>query len=148
MDAEITMSLLSTRLDATATKKSTNLNLNEHKIQTSPVNPQQGELEQRKRFAEVVRDLRAGRKYRAFAKLVGVSHSTIVDWENCNVSVSDANLEKIAFLRGQTLQELKDYVDGKNPISHIDRLLLMVNGASKEQLAVVMRAIAARLESI
>jgi DNA-binding transcriptional regulator YiaG len=40
------------------------------------------EVQAREKFAEAIRSMRAGRSYRAFAKLLGVSHPTIEAWEN------------------------------------------------------------------
>ena len=36
-------------------------------------------IEEKERFAEVVKNLRSGRNIRSFAKIVGVSHPTILE---------------------------------------------------------------------
>jgi DNA-binding XRE family transcriptional regulator len=102
----------------------------------------------RQKFAQAVFDLRAGRDLRTFGKLVGVRHTTIIDWENCTVVPKMASIEKIAELRGETLQQFMDYLEGRQTLSLMDRAMSLVNGASKEQLAELLRAIAERLESI
>ena len=41
-----------------------------------------------------------------------------------------------------------DYLEGKQTLSHYDRLSAMISGASKEQLVSLLRQIATRLENI
>lgn len=58
-------------------------------------------LEEKERFAEVVKNLRSGRNIRSFAKIVGVSHPTILEWEKGGSPPRRENLERIAELRGK-----------------------------------------------
>ncbi|MBO1051570.1 MAG: hypothetical protein HCA25_19555 [Dolichospermum sp. DET50] len=106
------------------------------------------DLEAKKRFAEIIVNLRAGRDLRSFARELGVQHSTIIDWESCNTIPKRPNLEKIAKLRGETVNELMDYLEGRQTLSHYERLSAMISGASKEQLVSLLRQIATRLENI
>ena len=76
------------------------------------------DLEAKKRFAEIIVNLRAGRDLRSFARELGVQHSTIIDWESCNTIPKRPNLEKIARLRGETVNELMDYLEGRQALSH------------------------------
>lgn len=101
---------------------------------------------QRQRFAEVVRNLRSGRPIREFAKVVGVSHPSVLDWENGIGIPRRENLEKIAELRGESLDELLAYLSGKEAKDSMDRVLSAIKGASKEQLAEILIAIAHRMK--
>ncbi|MBD2499839.1 helix-turn-helix transcriptional regulator [Anabaena azotica FACHB-119] len=104
--------------------------------------------ESRQRFAEIVKNLRGERDLRQFARTLGVSHPTVIAWENCQSEPKRQNLERIAELRGESLEVLLEYIDGKQQVSGQDRLLSAIRGASKEQLAVLVRAIADRLEAL
>ena len=106
------------------------------------------EQEARQRFADLVRNLRSNRKLRSFAQLVGVSHPTVIAWEKCEVEPRRENLERIAELRGESLDQLLSYLEGIEEISPETRLLTVIHGASKEQLLVFLRAITDRLETI
>jgi transcriptional regulator with XRE-family HTH domain len=106
------------------------------------------EMEARQRFANLVKNLRSSRNIRGFAHLVGVSHPTVLAWEKCEVAPKRENLERVAELRGESLDQLLSYLEGSDEISPETRLLTVINGASKEQLVFFLRAIAERLESI
>ena len=104
------------------------------------------ELHARQKFAKTVEELRAGRSYRSFAKLLGVSHPTIKAWENLEGIPDIGNLERIAILRGESLTEFREFLDGTRELTPLQNLIQQIRTVSDEQLAVVLRAIADRLE--
>lgn len=104
-------------------------------------------LEEKERFAEVVKNLRSGRNIRSFAKIVGVSHPTILEWEKGGSPPRRENLERIAELRGESLDNLLAYLSGKQPNPQ-ERILSAIQGASKEQLAGFLEAISNRIRNL
>jgi Helix-turn-helix. len=104
------------------------------------------DIEERERFAEVVRNLRSDRNIRDFAKIVGVSHPTILLWEKGNGKPRRENLERIAELRGESLENLLAFLSNKSIPQ--DRLDSIIQGASKEQLAYFLEAISHRLKNM
>ncbi len=105
------------------------------------------DIEEKKRFAEVVKNLRSGRNIRAFAKIVGVSHPTILMWEKGEGEPRREKLERIAELRGESLDNLLDFLSGKQS-SPQERVIAAIQGASKEQLAGFLEAIGKRLKNL
>lgn len=106
------------------------------------------EIETRYRFAQIITNLRSNRDLRTFARLLGVSHPTVIAWERCESIPKRENLERVAALRGETLEQLLSYLEGVDETSPEDRLLTVIHGASKEQLVIFLRAITDRLETI
>lgn len=104
------------------------------------------ELKAREKFAKTIEDLRAGRSYRSFAKLLGVSHPTIKAWENLEGIPDVENLERVASIRGESLNEFREFLDGTREPSSFQNLILQMHTVTDEQLAVVLRVIATRLE--
>jgi len=102
----------------------------------------------KERFAQAVFELRDGREYRVFGRLVGVEHTTVADWEACRVVPRTKSLEKIAKMRGESLGEFMDYLEGKQDVSRYDRLVSLVEGCSRGQLVQLLKVIANRLENI
>ncbi|VXD17179.1 helix-turn-helix domain-containing protein [Planktothrix paucivesiculata] len=103
--------------------------------------------EEKARFAEIVISLRSGRNVRSFAKIVGVSHPTILKWERGEGEPRRENLERIAELRGETLDTLLAFLSGQQS-SPQERVFLAIQGASKEQLAGFLEAIGHRLKNL
>lgn len=106
------------------------------------------EIEARSRFAQIITNLRSGRDLRSFARLLGVSHPTVLAWERCESIPKRENLQRVAAMRGESLDELLTYLKASEEISPEDRLLTVIHGASKEQLIALLRAITDRLERI
>ncbi|MEG5043447.1 helix-turn-helix transcriptional regulator [Microcoleus sp. B13-B4] len=103
----------------------------------------------RKRFAEIIQQMRADRSYRAFARLLKVTHPTIKAWENLEGIPDVENLERIAQFRGETLEEFKQVLAGQRTAtaSLLQELVKQVRTISKEELAVVLQVIAERIAS-
>jgi len=59
-----------------------------------------------RRYADIVKELRGELSQKEFAKLLGVSQSTIHNWENAKNAPDLDGIEKIARIRGQLPQEL------------------------------------------
>ncbi|MEG4607621.1 helix-turn-helix transcriptional regulator [Microcoleus sp. F6_B6] len=105
------------------------------------------DVQAREKFAEVICEMRAGRSYRAFARLLGVSHPTIKAWENLEGIPDRENLERVASLRGETLEEFKEFLGGSRTPSRLQNLLQQVRTIPDDELAVVLRVIADRIEN-
>jgi DNA polymerase V len=70
--------------------------------------------EARKRFADLVLELRGDQSRNAFAKKVGVAGVTIKDWENCKVNVSYDNRKQIAQMAGyHSMDEFDAFLNGE-----------------------------------
>lgn len=102
----------------------------------------------RRRFAQIVSRLRAGRTIREFAKVIGVSHPTISDWEDENSSsVPHAEgINKVAQLCGMRVPDFLAHLEDEGEFNPIESAIAQINGASPQQLAQVLRAIANRIE--
>ncbi|HEY9866082.1 MAG TPA: helix-turn-helix transcriptional regulator [Candidatus Obscuribacterales bacterium] len=105
------------------------------------------DIEEKARFAEVVKSLRSDRNLRSFAKIVGVSHPTILLWEKGEGEPRRENLERIAELRGESLDNLLDFLSGKQSNPQ-ERVISAIQGASKEQIASFLEAIANRIKNM
>ncbi|MEG4248703.1 helix-turn-helix transcriptional regulator [Microcoleus sp. Pol10D4] len=101
----------------------------------------------RKKFAELIYEMRAQRPYRAFGRLIGVTHPTIKAWENLEGVPDLENLKRVAKFRGETLEEFKLVLAGKQKPSQLEELVQQVRTISKEELAVVLQVIAERVAS-
>ncbi|MEG4350246.1 helix-turn-helix transcriptional regulator [Microcoleus sp. LAD1_D3] len=125
-----------------------------HNDSTNPENDSQREPQRyvmddrtRAKFAEVIYEMRANRPYRAFGRLLGVTHPTIKAWENLEGVPDLENLERVAKFRGETLEEFKLVLAGKRKPSRLEELVQQVRTISKEELAVVLQVIAERIAS-
>jgi len=103
------------------------------------------DTEAKERFAETVRTLRGNRNHEQFARVIGVSRPTIIGWEKCRVVPKRESLEAIAELRGETLDEFLSYLNGAKKKDPLDKLLMQITGLTHPQLAIVLQAIAKRL---
>src|SRR6476469_1875034 len=101
----------------------------------------------RKKFAELIYEMRANRPYRAFGRLLGVTHPTLISWEKLEGVPDLENLERVAKFRGETLEELKLLLAGKRKPTPLQELVQQVRTISKEELAVVLQVIAERIAS-
>lgn len=101
----------------------------------------------RKNFAEVIKEMRGVRSYRAFAKLLGVSHPTIKAWENLEGTPDQESLERVAALRGESLLDFKEFLGGFKKPTSFQKLVQQVRSIPDDELAVLLRAIADRIEN-
>jgi|GEM_PF-1022068 len=101
----------------------------------------------REKFAEIISEMRANRSYRAFARLLGVTHPTIKAWENLEGIPDQENLERIASFRGETLEEFKQILGGVRQPSRLQKLVQEVRVISHEELSVILHVIAERMSS-
>lgn len=99
----------------------------------------------REKFAEVIFEMRANRSYRAFSRLLGVTHPTIKAWENLEGIPDLENLERVAKFRGETLEEFKQILAGARKPSRLQQLVQQVRTISEEELAVILHVIAERI---
>ncbi len=67
----------------------------------------------RERLANLLKELRGERSQRSFAKLFGVSNQTVQNWEKQRAWPDDENLERLAKLKGWTLEQLKTHLNGE-----------------------------------
>ncbi len=100
----------------------------------------------KRRFANCVKSLRGDRNYEEFAKILGVSRPTIIGWEGHKVVPKRESLERVAELRGESLDEFLSYLEGARRRDPLDRLIQQIAGLSNEQIGVVLRAIGDRLD--
>lgn len=105
------------------------------------------ESQVRKNFAEVIKEMRGVRSYRAFAKVLGVSHPTIKAWENLEGVPDQENLERVATIRGESLSDFKEFLGGFKKPTSFQKLVQQVRSIPDEELAVLLRAIADRIEN-
>lgn len=101
----------------------------------------------RKNFAEVIKEMRGARSYRAFAKLLGVSHPTIKAWENFEGTPDQESLERVAALRGESLSDFKEFLGGLKEPTSFQKLVQQVRSIPDDELAALLRAIADRIEN-
>lgn len=100
------------------------------------------EQEALERFAEVVKETRGERSQREFGDLLGISQSTVFNWENAKNSPDIDGLEKIARIRGQLPEELLAAIyDRTTEASLQDR----IDSMSQQEIAWLMMLIAKKL---
>ncbi|MEG4907097.1 helix-turn-helix transcriptional regulator [Microcoleus sp. F8-C4] len=104
-------------------------------------------VEAREKFAEIISQMRGERSYRSFAKFLGVSHPTIKAWENLEGIPDKESLERVASLRGESLEEFQKFLEGSRQPSKLQNLVQQVRTIPDDQLAIVLRAIADRIEN-
>lgn len=94
-------------------------------------------------YAEVVKAVRGKRSQREFAELLGVSQSTIHNWENAKNSPDLDGLERIARIRGQLPEELLTELYKRPSEVGLEK---RIEAMSIRELAWVMMRIAQKLE--
>jgi len=67
----------------------------------------------KERFAKLIKEARGLRTKVEFARLVGVSHTTIGSWEACERLPDRDNLVMLAPVLGYSLEELQGMITGK-----------------------------------
>ncbi|PSB29960.1 hypothetical protein C7B82_10255 [Stenomitos frigidus ULC18] len=92
------------------------------------------------RLATAVYAARGGRSQRVFAKVVGVSQSTVQAWENGKNIPNLENLEKLAEIRGELPEEFVAYLYGR--VLTESPLEQRVKGMARREIARLTRAIA------
>ncbi len=65
---------------------------------------------QAQRLSALVKELRGTNSQGQFAKKLGIGRSTISFWESCLSYPEADNLQKLAHLKGWTLEELQTYL--------------------------------------
>lgn len=95
-----------------------------------------------KRYAVVVKEARGKRSQREFAELLGVSQSTIHNWEKAKNAPDLDGLEKIAKIRGQLPEELLMELYARKAVMSIEE---RIEAMSNQDLAWLMMLIARKL---
>lgn len=67
----------------------------------------------REKLANLLKELRGERSQRSFAKLLGVSNQAVQNWEKQRAWPDDENLQRLAELKGWTLEQLKTHLNGE-----------------------------------
>lgn len=94
------------------------------------------------RFAEVVKEARGERSQREFAEMLGISQSTVFNWENAKNSPDIDGIEKIARIRGQLPEELLAAIYDRTTQASLQE---RINSMSNQELAWLMMLIAQRM---
>jgi transcriptional regulator with XRE-family HTH domain len=108
------------------------------------------DLEARKKLADVIKTARGdSMSQRAFAKLLGVSYTTVQLWEKGESIPDIANLANIADRAGYTIEELLNYIGVKPQpnASDVNQILKQIRVMPLSEVAQVVQAIASRLAS-
>lgn len=95
-----------------------------------------------RRYAEVVKAVRGSRSQRDFAELLGVSQSTVHNWENAKNAPDIDGLEKIARIRGQLPEELLTEIYGRKAEASLQE---RIEAMSTQELAWLLALIAQRM---
>lgn len=105
----------------------------------------------RQRLSDVIKQARGNMSQRQFAKRLGVSFATIRSWEECESMPGTKNLEAIAALLGQSLEEFLHYLRGdtvgdvENSNLKAEDLLAQVNQLPPSEVARLIQLAASRL---
>lgn len=67
----------------------------------------------REKLAILLKQLRGERSQRSFAKLLGVSNQAVQNWEKQRAWPDDENLQRLAQMKGWTLEQLKTHLNGE-----------------------------------
>jgi transcriptional regulator with XRE-family HTH domain len=95
-----------------------------------------------RRYAEAVKAARGQRSQREFAELLGVSQSTVHNWENAKNAPDLDGLEKIARIRGQLPEELLTEIYGRKSEASLQE---RVEAMTDKELAWLMMLMAQRM---
>lgn len=92
-----------------------------------------------KRLAALVQELRGSQSQGQFAKKLGVGRSTVTFWESCLSYPEAENLQKLAHLKGWTLEEIQNYLlEGDLPTEdRLEQILRNIKTLPSESLAQV-----------
>ncbi len=101
-------------------------------------------LEGREKLAELLKTLvQKHKSRRAFARSIGVAHTTVISWENMTSFPDMENLIKISQESGYSLTELQEMIDGEaKPISKgsVERVIHEIQQLSRRDIARVIEA--------
>ena len=100
-----------------------------------------------KRLTALVKDLRGSLSQGQFAKKLGVNRSTVTSWESREAYPEVDNLQKLANLKGWTLEELQVYLlEGDKPTEdRLEQILRNIRTLPSESLAQVAAVTGATL---
>lgn len=105
------------------------------------------------RLATLVQELRGSLSQGQFAKRLGVSRPTVTLWESRLAWPEAENLQKLALLKGWTLEEIQVYlIEGKLPSSDpleqiLNKVRLLPSEAVAQVAAVAVETLASRTVS-
>ncbi len=108
---------------------------------------------QAQRLSALVKELRGSISQGQFAKKLGIGRSTISFWESCLSYPEADNLQKLAHLKGWTLEELQTYlVEGilptEDPLEQILRKIqTLPSEAVIQVLTVGTKTLADRIDN-
>ena len=105
------------------------------------------DLQTQERFAQAIRELRGSRSYRKFGAVLGVAHTSVIRWERCEAEPDLENLERVAQVRGESLEEFKSWLEGVRQPSPLQRMIQQMYGLPPKDLAELLRAIGDRIAS-
>jgi transcriptional regulator with XRE-family HTH domain len=107
------------------------------------------DLEARKKLGEVVKTARDSMSQRAFAKLLGVSYTTVQLWEKGESIPDVLNLANIADRAGYTIEELLNYLGIKpqSNSSDLNEIVKQIKVMPLSDVAVIGRVVMDRLAS-
>lgn len=107
-------------------------------------------LESRERLANVVKKARGSVSQRAYGKMLGVSGTTVRDWEEMLATPSTENLKKIAASAGYSLEDLLALLEGRatpQP-SDVEQVITKIRYMPQKEFAQVVRAVGDRLAAV
>lgn len=92
-------------------------------------------VEAKERLSELVSELRAGRSLRDYAKVLGVSASTVRAWEKGEAEPLLYQMEILADQRGWSFPYFYYYIKGKSPsLNDVGSLLSLLNHSEQVRL--------------
>jgi transcriptional regulator with XRE-family HTH domain len=94
------------------------------------------------RLIDLVQELRGESSQRQFARQIGVSEATVRFWESRLSWPGTENLQKLAVLKGWTLDGINTYLEkGESPRSaSLSRILAEVSSLSEAEAVLVAQA--------
>lgn len=104
------------------------------------------------RLAQFIKELRGDASQREFAKVLGISYTTIQDWEKQIRLPSPKNLQRLSQLKGWTQAELLNYlfafdqanVQKADPVEHI---VSNLHNLSPKQIEAINQYLELRINS-
>lgn len=100
-------------------------------------------VEERKRFSALLGELRGDRSMRSFCSEVGIHYAAWRQWEACESVPGYENLEKVATLKGWSMDQMLAYLrtgdENENPLD-IEAFVAFVQGMpSEKRMSLVKR---------
>ncbi len=71
-------------------------------------------IDGREKFSRLIREARGNRTKVEFARLLGVSHTTVGSWENGDRFPEREKLVTLCHVLGYSLEEMQEIIDGKS----------------------------------